>query len=262
MAKKKKNTGKRGGPKRKAKKNARKESEPRSLRIMAWIYAVINPVIEALRIEVRQLGKKRWHWNAIQKRLEYVHPLSRYVRPGQEPNLEDFTHVYRKDIGEQFTKHDKLVEGLGESVQRLFDEVHAAPEFSTAFERAAQEYTDEKGDDAAFGAFEFGVESAKKFVVQYVINDEDRIPDGYAEADFWNRYRTRFRDVVRLERLQKLGKAAKKESRALTSLSDEVVSRLMHMRSDLCEQFDIPPAPPDWIPDEVTKILYGLNLQG
>jgi len=60
-------------------KRDNKKSKKGTRRIEAWIYTVITPLIEALKIEKSFLKDKNWTWRYYTKNLEFILPLEGYV---------------------------------------------------------------------------------------------------------------------------------------------------------------------------------------
>lgn len=59
-----------------------KKSKKGTRRIEAWIYTVINPLIEALRIEKSFLRDKNWTWRYFTKNWNlYFHLKDTWIQP-------------------------------------------------------------------------------------------------------------------------------------------------------------------------------------
>jgi hypothetical protein len=61
-----------------------------SKRVEAWVYAVLNPLIENLGREIFLLSKGNLSWRFYSRKCEYIHPTSDYIGISQRPNYEDF----------------------------------------------------------------------------------------------------------------------------------------------------------------------------
>ncbi len=61
-----------------------------SRRVAAWIYAVINPIVDALDREIRILDTENLTWRSNLGRCESIHSIQEYVDVGQWPNFQDF----------------------------------------------------------------------------------------------------------------------------------------------------------------------------
>lgn len=56
----------------------------------AWIYSVINPILEALKIESGFLARRNWTFRQHSRDLEFIRPVEAYVDYQSRPNWEDF----------------------------------------------------------------------------------------------------------------------------------------------------------------------------
>jgi hypothetical protein len=79
-----------------------------SERVKAWVYAILNPVIEALRREIELLRSGNLSWRVHSRRCEYIRPISVLIDWDQQPNLEDFIAEH-PTFGSRFGKHDSAL---------------------------------------------------------------------------------------------------------------------------------------------------------
>jgi hypothetical protein len=78
----------------------RTEAAPRrqSRRVAAWIYMVINPIIEALQREVSLLEAENLTWRSSSGRCEFIKIIQEYVDSRQWPNLYDYQAEHPSDF--------------------------------------------------------------------------------------------------------------------------------------------------------------------
>ncbi|MGH9432455.1 MAG: hypothetical protein ACRD3T_13020, partial [Terriglobia bacterium] len=59
---------------------------PHSKRVEAWIYTVVNPLIESLRREAFLFEKGNLSWRWYSRRCEYIRPVVEYIDYEHRPN--------------------------------------------------------------------------------------------------------------------------------------------------------------------------------
>jgi hypothetical protein len=96
-----------------------KKSKKGTRRIEAWIYTVINPLIEAHKIEKSFLRDKNWTWRYSTKNLEFILPLEGYMDSAYIPILRDFFNTNPK-IEKKRKKREDLRAALTENCQIAF----------------------------------------------------------------------------------------------------------------------------------------------
>src|SRR5713226_2826837 len=91
-----------------------------SRRVAAWIYVVINPVVDSLGRELELLNSGNLTWRSYSGRCEVIRTIQEYVDPLQWPNYYDFLseHAGLKD---GFTIHDSRLERLSAVAKETFD---------------------------------------------------------------------------------------------------------------------------------------------
>src|SRR5271154_2047337 len=101
-----------------------------SRRVAAWIYAVINPVVDSLDRELRILDTENLSWRSNLGRCEFVHSIKEYVEVGQWPNFQDFQTEHPIFL-ETFGQHDSDLKSVNDRAKHVFDWLVSRPEFST-----------------------------------------------------------------------------------------------------------------------------------
>lgn len=108
----------------------KKKTEPikGSRRVEAWIYTVINPLIEALKVEKSFLKDRNWTWRYETKSLEFILPLENYIDSASLPNFQQFFKAYLA-IEQMRKKHEDLRAALSENCQVVFNHLIAVDAF-------------------------------------------------------------------------------------------------------------------------------------
>lgn len=88
--------------------NVETRNPRQSRRVAAWIYVVINPIVEGLERELEFLKKGNLTWRSTTKRCEYIRTIQEYVDSRQWPNYKDFLNENENTIFlKTFEPHDK-----------------------------------------------------------------------------------------------------------------------------------------------------------
>lgn len=206
-------------------------------RVEAWIYTVINPLIEALKVEKSFLKDKNWTWRFQIKDLEFILPFEKYVDSASLPNFEDFLKA-NPQIGRRRRKHDNLRVELSENCEISFKYLIALGPFQNQIRSSLSEYQKENSAREYPG----GAISKKDFdklIAQYIVNCIKELPGHYTTSEFWSQFRDKFlkfRNSGVFKKLDASGEQMENEG-------DLSLRTLENLRSNLCEKYDIPAAP-------------------
>lgn len=146
-------------------------------RVEAWVYTVINPLIEALKVEKSFLKDKNWTWRYQTKNLEFILPVEKYVDSASLPNFEDFLKA-NPQIGRKMKKHDNLRTALSENCEIAFNHLVALESFQNKIKSSLSTYEKENP------AWEYpgGAVPKKDFdklIAQYIVNWIKELPHHY-----------------------------------------------------------------------------------
>lgn len=221
------------------KRNPQNKNVPRKgmRRVEAWIYTVINPLIEALKVEKSFLKEKNWTWRYQTKSLEFILPLEKYVDSASLPNFEDFLKA-NPQIERKRKKHEDLRAALSENCEIAFNYLIALGSFQNKIKSSLS--TSEKENPA--GEYPGGAVPEKDFdklIAQYIVNWIKELPGHYTTSKFWSRFENeflQFRTSGVFEKLDASGEQLERED-------DHLLTTLENLRSNLCEEYDIPAAP-------------------
>jgi hypothetical protein len=206
-------------------------------RIEAWVYTVINPLIEALKVEKSFLNDKNWTWRYQIKSLEFILPLEKYVDSASLPNFEDFLKA-NPQIERKRKKHDDLRAALSEKCQIASNHLIALEPFQEKAKLSLSTYKQESPTEEYPGGA-IPEKDFDKLVAQYIINSIKELPGHYTTSKFWSRFGKellQFRTGDVFEKLDRSGEQLEKED-------ERFLVTLENVRSNLCEEYDIPAAP-------------------
>lgn len=220
-------------------RNPQNKNVPRkgTRRVEAWIYTVINPLIEALKIEKSFLRDKNWTWRYQIKSLEFILPLEKYVDSASLPNFKDFLKT-NPQIERKREKHDDLRTALSENCQIAFNYLAGLETFQDKAKSFLSIYEKENPTEGYPGGAipqkDFG-----KLIAQYIVNSVKDLPDHYTMSKFWSRFIDEFLQFRTSEVFQKLDASGQQFEKG----DERLVMTLENLRSNLCEEYDIPAAP-------------------
>lgn len=205
-------------------------------RFKAWVYTVINPVLEGLRIESAFLRKKNWTFRFYSGELEFVRPLDEYVEFAAKPNLEDFLESNQEDR--------RIMAGRDQARNVLREECRGAHAYLVGQE-AFREKVSSCGDQFT-GAGEFRLEVTHmpreefhKLVAEWIVNNIRSLPEHYGTSRFWSQFGNDLMAFRNGEVFQQADQAGALLQRG----NDEVSARLRETRKQIAEEHDVPFAP-------------------
>lgn len=219
-----------------------------SRRVAAWIYAVINPIIDSLQREILLLDSGNLTWRSYSSRCEMIKPIQEYVDSTQWPNYQDFLEEHPKSIFVPgFKQHDMILDVLNSASQALFSRLLSWPAFLDSLQVALNAYEGRRESLGPTAQPLVDAGEVKEEVAQHLINNSQTLPSHYVISSFWNsegrarlsslRNDATFRPVH--ESRTNLLKHSAKLKRALEAY-----------RLSLSRDYDVPAAPVPGVPLE------------
>jgi len=83
-------------------------------RTKAWIYSVLNPLMEDLRAENKRLSKQNLTWRYQTAEMEFIVPTRDLVPPSARPNYDDLLRG-RPDLKPAMDERDEKVRRLSQA---------------------------------------------------------------------------------------------------------------------------------------------------
>jgi len=218
-----------------------------SKRVEAWVYAVLNPVIESLQREIFLLSKGNLSWRFYSKKCEYIHPIRDYVGLAQRPNYEDFLgDPLNTGFAEQCAAHDRALAEVELKASQFSNGLIHADLFVKQMDESLEEYRLLARTNPLYRYDESLKGTLPRAIAELLVNRIEALPEHYGTAKFWNNYRNKF-DVA-VEELEPYGErqafqALVQVREALKELADKLLHDMNAHRQLLCRTFDIPAAP-------------------
>jgi hypothetical protein len=204
-------------------------------RAKAWIYSVLNPLMEDLRAENTLLAKKNVTWRYQTAEMEFIRQTRDLISPSARPNYDDLLRG-RPDLQPIMRDRDTKVETLNQAALACWKYLTEGAWFQSHVQQNLQMWTEE-GHPYPGGPIP--KEEFWQLVAEYVLNDTQTLPYHYSSQQFWSRFRAIFiifRATPPFSELEQAISALKKANEALIGTLDQT-------RSHLCEEYDIPAAP-------------------
>lgn len=216
-------------------------SKRQSRRVAAWIYAVVNPIVDSLQREIPLLDSGNLTWRPHTGRCEIIRTIQEYVDPAQWPNYQTFLAEHSKSaFVPGFKHHDSILESVNNAAQALFDRLISWSDFLKAIDSELRNYERETVLQGARMAWpDYVRNDIARYSAEYVINNMQALPSHYMTSGFWNssgmkllafRSRPEFAGVHRFrERLKEL--------------SAKLERALVTYRLAMSREYDVPAAP-------------------
>jgi hypothetical protein len=203
----------------------------------AWIYSVINPLLEGLRIEATFLARENWTFRRYSRELEFIRPVPILVGYKSIPNLEDLT-TSKPETQKAIERRETQREKLRDACRVAFDTLAADPDFQRKVSDALQAVESERPGEA-----KALVHPAVPFheVIAEVVVNKGGVPDHAGIYPFWSQFQGKFLPF----RLGSAFDAADQAGRELEKFDNDLAVELIQLRSVLAEDYDIPWAPYD-----------------
>jgi len=214
----------------------------RANRVQAWVYAILNPVIEGVRRELQLIEKGNLSWRFYSKKCEYIRPVVEYIDANQSPNYEDFlADGMNEGFKSGIDVHDNAVFTVEAAATTLFDGLMRSALFLNEVKKAFDEYKLRAHDKPQYPDPDSIERDLPKYVAQYLINRTDLLPGHYLIHKFWEEFRSRF-DLSAYQ-LRESFQAFKLSIHTLKDTSQGLLAALEKHRYGLCSTYDIPAAP-------------------
>lgn len=217
-----------------------------SRRVEAWVYTILNPLIEGLRREILLMGKGNLSWRFYSKRCEYIRPVAEYIESSQRPNFEDFVgDKLNVGFSGKFDEHDRALDETEEKAKGFFTRLMGSDLFLNDVKDSLEKYESTISANSRYPDLNSMKEDLPKHVAEFLINRTELLPDHYMTHKFWKDYWRRFAESVEFDdykQRESFG-ALTKASDALKEVSKNLLLDLENHRQSLCRTYDIPAAP-------------------
>jgi hypothetical protein len=202
----------------------------------AWIYSVINPLLEALKTEDFFLLKRNWTFRRYNRDLEFILPIAALVDYQSRPNWEDFMSS-NPEIKEKVQDRDAQRDELKRACGDAFDSLVAIPDFRRKVEESVERFR--AGGAPAAGELVHPNVDPCEVTAELVVNNIVELPSHYGLYRFWSMFNHEFMPFRVGEQFDRADEAGLELGRS----NDELGADLTSARSALAAEYDIPWAP-------------------
>ena len=228
---------------------------PHSKRVQAWVYAIMNPIIESLRREVFFLDKGNITWQGDTRRCEYIRPIREYFQYSQWPNYEDFVaDPQNPGFREKFEEHDRGLSLVESSAAVFADGLMHSDAFRKKVKDSLEQYQSTARTNPQYPYLDDIPEgSLPRGIAALLVNRIDDLPHHYGTHKFWEVYKKDFEPYRDGPSFQ----AIKTATDALAEVSSKLLLEIESHRQSLCRTYDIPAAP---IPTDKSRSTDAFNV--
>lgn len=210
-------------------------------RVAAWIYAVVNPIIDSLQRELLHLERGNLTWSAATAQCEMIHSIQEYVESNQWPNYQDFLAEHPKSAIEAgFRQHDLRLIKLNAAAGEVFSWLISSEQFIVSVRSALDVYERHRLSPAETPSLSTIGRSVPTMAAEYLINNAQTLPSHYLISAFWNsvgcKMLANFRDLPEFGVLHK-------SRGSLVDISRKLKQALESYRLSLSRRYDMPAAP-------------------
>lgn len=212
-----------------------------SRRVAAWIYVVINPIIDSLQRELSLLDSGNLTWRPHLGRCEMIRTIQEYVDSTQWPNYKDFLAEHPKSAFiPGFQRHDSDLKKLNTVAQELFNRMLSWEQFLVSVGAALDIY---ESGRASLGPRAASLTDTRndipKMAAEYLINNAQTLPSHYVISAFWNSAGNSLIGFRNLPEFQPLHRSKD----GLSEISAKLKQALEGYRLSLSRDYDVPAAP-------------------
>jgi hypothetical protein len=218
----------------------RKKARRRSQRVAAWIYEVVNPIVEGLERELYFLQTGNGTWRYFSQRCEFIRPVQEYVDGSQWPTYSDFL-VEHPEFRKRFQSHDRNLDAVNQSASAIFGALLGNNLFIENVNTSYQAYEERRIRDSMAPDLSHMKRDLPKIVAEYLINGISDLPTHYAAARFWGEASNGFLEFLKSIDFSDHLRSAEKR---LAAQSQKLITDLEIIRSKFAGAFDLPAARP------------------
>ena len=218
-----------------------------SQRVAAWIYTVLNPLIEAMRTETHLLEKGNLSWRCHMRRFEHIRPIGEYIDAHYLPNFEDFL-ADNKQFADRFKSHDDVLARAEATANRFYDILIISTIFNAQVNQSFEQYNAKVDTSHPYSpSLDSMKDDLGKYVAENLVNNVDSLPTHYTIHKFWEMFGKKLREAMsdfdpykERQSFDDLKQSIEKMRETAISLQQELES----YRLRLCREFDLPAAQP------------------
>lgn len=215
--------------------NGTRRRKKGSERPKAWIYSILNPLVEDLRAENTLLTKQNLTWRYQSAEMEFIVPTRDLIQPSVRPNYDDLLRGC-PDLKPAMDERDEGVKALQQAALTCWKHLTAYRSFGPNVEAQLKQWKREGNPYPGGGVPE---DEFWRLIAEHVMNKIEELPYHYSSRDFWSRFRQTFLNPRYHSFFSQLEKAIAD----LKRLNEALIETLDRTRSRLCEEYDLPAAP-------------------
>ncbi len=159
-----------------------KQLSPKIIR--TWFDTIFNPMIDGLNIEEQYLKEMNLTWRSFNNTFDMLKPLVNFTHPKYHANFEQIV-VFHKTVLDTVILHDNDLKKLNDSCYILFNRLMQSKPFDKFLSQKFENNQNSKGVSTLIVA-ESEKEHFKRYIIEYVINNFDKLDSSYVISPIWN----------------------------------------------------------------------------
>jgi hypothetical protein len=208
-------------------------------RVKAWVYAILNPLIDSVRRETELLKTGDLSWRIRMRQCEYIRRVADFIDFNQRPNLDDFL-AENPTFSERFAEHDSGVMEIEQTTAQFVRDLLRSPDFQDRVAKCLRDYeSGERSSNPGYPELSDNSGRIPDYVAEFVVNNTRSLPTHYALYHFWVTFGGKFEEFFLSFKQSAAAQAAGKMMATCGRLAVDLES----VRLNLCREYDIPAAP-------------------
>jgi len=209
-------------------------------RLEAWIYDVVNPMLQGLEHPISLLKQQTWSWRFFRRRLEWIRPASEIIEQESGPNLEDLVESNPAE-GSAFRLWAQGIQKLETACSTEFDCVRQHGRFLEVVATCIQEFQPTRLGGPWGG---WPDEKAPDILAEHIVNNRTDLESDNSTREFWEQFRADLEESVRGDVVWvNLHRETGEAGANLLVLGKGLDAGLKAFRRKTCTDHDIPFAP-------------------
>lgn len=208
--------------------------------VRAWFDTVFQYVLGRLESERGHLLRRNWTFRFYKQALEYMACILEHMPATTSANLEQFASFF-PEVNDLLVEHDRRLGALNAACVSFHEAIIHDPRFREVFADVETQAAAEFGVEFSshFGAFS-NREDFAGILAEHLVNNVGDLPNYYATARLWNKFRDRFAPVMASPELEACREETEICGRDLLEAGDRLTDMLKTVRADLSLEFDVP----------------------
>ncbi|OGU39240.1 MAG: hypothetical protein A2X61_07080 [Ignavibacteria bacterium GWB2_35_12] len=213
-----------------------KQLSPKIIR--NWFDTIFNPMVEGLEIEMQYLKEKNLTWRSFNNTFDMLKPLVNFTHPKYHANFEQIV-VFHKSVLDTILLHDNELKKLNDSCYNLFYKLMQSKSFDKFLSKKFENNHKSKEVGSLIAA-ESDKEHFKRYIIEYIINNIDKLDSSYVISPIWNPNVNEFKNFLKSDEFNLEKKQFDNSIKSFDKTLNESKKILTDVRNKLSLEFGEP----------------------